>query len=70
MQKPASHRYARLDQTTCVNPKLVVNRPIEDMSPHLDREELKNIMIIDVVKEAANISPPPAKQACGQPSTG
>lgn len=40
-----------LEQTTCVNPKLVVNRPIEDMSPHLDREELAEQMLIDLVDE-------------------
>jgi acetolactate synthase-1/2/3 large subunit len=41
----------KLEQTTCVDPKLVVNRPIEDMSPHLDREELKKIMLIDLTDE-------------------
>ncbi len=41
----------KLEQTTCVDPKLVVNRPIEDMSPHLDRTELKKIMLIDLVEE-------------------
>ncbi len=41
----------KLEQTTCVNPKLVVNKPIEDMSPHLDREELKKIMLIDLTDE-------------------
>jgi len=40
-----------LEQTTCVNPKLVVNRPIEDMSPHLDREELQKIMLIELSEE-------------------
>jgi acetolactate synthase-1/2/3 large subunit len=40
-----------LIQDTAVNPKLVVNRPIEDMSPHLEREELKEIMLIDLVEE-------------------
>jgi len=40
-----------LEQTSCVNPKLVVNRPIEDMSPHLDREELAEQMLIDLVDE-------------------
>jgi acetolactate synthase-1/2/3 large subunit len=34
-----------------VNPKLVVNRPIEDMSPHLDRGELADAMLIDLVDE-------------------
>jgi len=41
----------KLEQTTCVNPKLVVNRPIEDMSPHLNREELKKIMLIELTDE-------------------
>jgi acetolactate synthase I/II/III large subunit len=41
----------KLEQTTCVNPKLVVNRPIEDMSPHLEREELAKEMLIDLVDE-------------------
>jgi acetolactate synthase I/II/III large subunit len=40
-----------LSQTTCVDPKLVVNRPIEDMSPHLRRDELKSIMLIEPVEE-------------------
>jgi acetolactate synthase-1/2/3 large subunit len=39
----------KLDQNTCVNPKLVVNYPIEDMSPQLNREELAAAMIIDLV---------------------
>jgi len=41
----------KLEQMTCVNPKLVVNRPIEDMSPHLDRGELAKEMLIDLVDE-------------------
>jgi len=41
----------KLEQTTCVNPKLVVNRPLEDMSPHLEREELAKEMLIDLVDE-------------------
>lgn len=40
-----------LEQNTTVNPKLVVNRPIEDMSPHLERHELKELMLIDLVEE-------------------
>ncbi|MFZ3207706.1 MAG: thiamine pyrophosphate-binding protein [Geobacteraceae bacterium] len=40
-----------LEQATCVNPKLVVNRPIEDMSPHLDQGELAKEMLIDLVDE-------------------
>jgi acetolactate synthase-1/2/3 large subunit len=41
----------QLSENTVVNPKLVVNRPIEDMSPHLDREELRRIMVIDMWEE-------------------
>lgn len=41
----------KLEQNSCVNPKLVVNRPIEDMSPHLDRKELAEAMLIDLVDE-------------------
>jgi acetolactate synthase-1/2/3 large subunit len=40
-----------ITQNSCVNPKLVVNRPIEDMSPHLDRDELASAMLIDLVGE-------------------
>ena len=40
-----------LEQGTCVNPKLVVNKPIEDMSPELEREELAREMIIELVDE-------------------
>ena len=36
---------------TCVNPKLMVNRPLEDMSPHLDRDKLKKEMLIDLAEE-------------------
>lgn len=41
----------KLELDTLVNPKLVVNRPVEDMSPHLPRAELKKIMRIDLVEE-------------------
>ncbi|RCX19010.1 acetolactate synthase-1/2/3 large subunit [Fontibacillus phaseoli] len=41
----------RLEKKTEVHPKLVVNRPIEDMFPYLDRKELKEIMLIDLVEE-------------------
>lgn len=41
----------KLEKKTEVHPKLVVNRPIEDMYPYLDREELKRIMLIDLVDE-------------------
>lgn len=40
-----------LEKKTEVHPKLVVNRPIEDMYPYLDREELKKIMLVDLVDE-------------------
>ena len=43
-----------LEQDSCVNPKLVVNRPIEDMSPELDREELAGQMLIEMVDEDAS----------------
>jgi len=39
-----------LELATEVNPKLVVNRPIEDMLPYLERSELKEQMLIDVVE--------------------
>lgn len=35
----------RLGRETTVDPKLVVNHPIEDMSPHLPPEELKRAML-------------------------
>lgn len=41
----------RLELATVVTPKLVVNRPIEDMFPQLEREELQEMMIIDLVEE-------------------
>lgn len=41
----------KLAKNTEVHPKLVVNRPIEDMFPYLDREELKKNMVIDLVEE-------------------
>jgi len=41
----------KLELDSCVNPKLVVNRPIEDMSPHLGRRELAEAMLIDLVDE-------------------
>ncbi len=40
-----------LEQNSMVNPKLVVNKPIEDMSPYLVREELKKVMLIDLADE-------------------
>jgi acetolactate synthase-1/2/3 large subunit len=40
-----------LGQQTQVNPKLLVNRPIEDMFPFLHREELREEMIVPPVEE-------------------
>jgi acetolactate synthase-1/2/3 large subunit len=40
-----------IKQNSEVHPKLVVNRPIEDMSPQLDREVLRQLMLIDLVEE-------------------
>lgn len=40
-----------LELATSVNPKLVVNRPIEDMSPYLERDELAKEMLIELVEE-------------------
>ena len=39
-----------LELATEVNPKLVVNRPIEDMLPYLDRSELQEQMLIEVIE--------------------
>ena len=39
-----------LQLATEVNPKLVVNRPIEDMLPYLERAELEEQMLIDVIE--------------------
>lgn len=40
-----------LGQQTQVNPKLMVNRPIEDMFPFLPREELREEMLVPPVEE-------------------
>lgn len=40
-----------LEQDTTVDPKLLVNKPLEDMSPLLNREELKKLMLIDLIRE-------------------
>lgn len=40
-----------LGQQTQVNPKLLVNRPIEDMFPFLSREELREEMIVPPLEE-------------------
>ena len=40
-----------LGQQTQVNPKLLVNRPIEDMFPFLPREELREEMIVPPLEE-------------------
>jgi acetolactate synthase-1/2/3 large subunit len=41
----------KLALSTWVNPKLVVNRPIEDMSPFVERGELRAEMLIELVTE-------------------
>lgn len=41
----------KIDLGSCVNPKLVVNKPIEDMSPYLSREELEGNMQIDLAEQ-------------------
>lgn len=50
-QKGPAFVVIKLDQSTCVNPKLMVNRPVEDMSPLLDRDRLSQEMLIDLVDE-------------------
>lgn len=44
-----------LNRETLVDPKLMVNRPIEDQSPFLSRKELKSNMLIDIIKEVKKI---------------
>lgn len=41
----------KLTPETDVEPKLVVNRPIEDMSPHMPRKRLNEAMIIKPLPE-------------------
>jgi acetolactate synthase-1/2/3 large subunit len=36
---------------TTVNPKLLVNKPLEDMAPFLNREELEKMMLIDLIAD-------------------
>jgi len=43
------------DQMTTVEPKLIVGKPIEDMYPFLEREELKKLMIIKPIDENEQI---------------
>lgn len=40
-----------LDPHSVVQPKLVVNKPIEDMSPQLDRDVLQKEMLIDLIED-------------------
>jgi acetolactate synthase I/II/III large subunit len=41
-----------LDKTmTTVEPKLIVNKPIEDMYPFIDKEELDSLMIVSPLKD-------------------
>ena len=39
------------ENMTSVEPKLIVDKPIEDMYPFLDKEELKKLMIIKLLKD-------------------
>lgn len=41
-----------IDEKSRVNPKLTVNKPIEDQDPHLSREELKANMAIELLPES------------------
>jgi len=41
----------KIDGSAKVNPKLSVNRPIEDQDPLLSREELESNMLIDTLQE-------------------
>lgn len=43
---------ATIARDAAMNPKLLVNRPVEDMSPYLDRNELQSIMRLPVLEEA------------------
>lgn len=43
--------HVALELNTGVSPKLVVNCPIEDMSPHLDRSELAGNMLIGLLNK-------------------
>ncbi|PAF29526.1 thiamine pyrophosphate-binding protein [Paenibacillus sp. 7516] len=45
-----------LSSNSEVYPKLVVNRPLEDMFPYLDRQALKESMLIDLVDEGDSSS--------------
>ncbi len=36
---------------TTVEPKLIVNKPIEDMHPFITKEELDNLMVIKPLKD-------------------
>jgi acetolactate synthase-1/2/3 large subunit len=40
-----------IDEQSRVNPKLAVNRPVEDQEPLLPREELKSNMLIEILPE-------------------
>jgi acetolactate synthase-1/2/3 large subunit len=43
-----------LDEDARVRPKLAVNRPVEDQEPLLDRNELRDNMIVDMIPEPEN----------------
>lgn len=44
----------QLETNTTVNPKLMVDKPIEDMFPFLEREQLKAEMIIELLEDASD----------------
>ncbi len=43
-----------IDEKFKVTPKLSVNKPIEDQEPALSREELRSVMIVDILPEQDN----------------
>lgn len=45
----------RIDTEQKLNPKLEFGRPIEDMAPYLDRAELKETMIVDLLPESQKL---------------
>lgn len=44
-----------IDEDQKLNPKLEFGRPIEDMAPYLDRDELEGTMIIDILPESKTL---------------
>jgi acetolactate synthase-1/2/3 large subunit len=41
----------KISKDSAVNPKLLVNKPIEDMNPLLGREELRKLMLIEMIDD-------------------